>query len=74
MDEADIAADRAEDERRRAIAAVQAVVAGEGQAACEDCPDEIEAARRKAVPSARRCVACQEAAERRARFTSGVYA
>jgi phage/conjugal plasmid C-4 type zinc finger TraR family protein len=30
---------------------------------CEDCGDEIPAARREAVPGVRRCVACQSAAD-----------
>ena len=34
---------------------------GPGLTHCEDCEGEIPAARRKAVPGVRLCVACQEA-------------
>ena len=32
---------------------------------CEECGDEIPAARRAAIPGVRRCVTCQEAMDRR---------
>lgn len=32
---------------------------GEGLEECEDCGEEIPAARRRAVPGVRRCVTCQ---------------
>ena len=38
---------------------------GEGEAHCLECGDEIPAARRKALPGARTCVACQAALDRR---------
>ncbi|MFN3582600.1 TraR/DksA C4-type zinc finger protein [Phenylobacterium sp.] len=34
---------------------------------CEGCGDPIEAERRRAAPGARKCLLCQEAAERRLR-------
>ena len=34
---------------------------------CEVCCDPIDAERRRALPGARRCLICQEAAERRRR-------
>lgn len=34
---------------------------------CEDCDDPIEPARLAARPDTRRCIHCQEAAERRAK-------
>ncbi|MDK2357450.1 TraR/DksA C4-type zinc finger protein [Enterobacter cloacae subsp. dissolvens] len=34
---------------------------------CEECDNDIPAARRKAVPGARLCVGCQEVAELRQR-------
>lgn len=37
---------------------------------CEDCADPIDAERRKACPGARKCLFCQEAAERFLRFQS----
>lgn len=38
---------------------------------CDDCGDPIDAERRKAVPACKRCVDCQEAAERRLRTHRG---
>jgi len=38
---------------------------------CDDCGDPIDAERRKALPGARRCILCQEAAERRRRTHTG---
>jgi phage/conjugal plasmid C-4 type zinc finger TraR family protein len=37
------------------------LAAGEGTDACEDCGEEIPAARRKAQPASRTCVVCQSA-------------
>ena len=37
---------------------------GPGLARCEDCDAKIPAARRKAVPGVRLCVACQESHDR----------
>lgn len=34
---------------------------------CDGCGDPIEAERRQALPGARKCLTCQEAAERRLR-------
>jgi len=45
--------------RDRAIAKVQASIAGVGAEDCIDCGEEIEPARRAALPSAKRCVSCQ---------------
>lgn len=55
------------DERIRAgmIAAARAQVQGEGADDCEDCGAPIGPARRAALPSATRCVDCQERRERR---------
>lgn len=36
-----------------------------GRLVCEDCDAEIPARRREAMPSARRCAACQSAVEAR---------
>jgi len=38
-----------------------------GLTVCEDCGNPISAARLEALPSARRCVPCQDQAERLAR-------
>lgn len=64
-------ADRAEilehEERGRGVAAVRQKLAAAGADDCCDCGDPIEAARRAALPSAQRCLTCQQAHERRAR-------
>jgi len=38
---------------------------GEGEAHCVECGEEIPAARRRALPGARTCIACQSAIDRR---------
>lgn len=67
-DDCDVA--QALDERIRAgmIAAARAQIEGEGADECEDCGAPIGAARRAALPSATRCVDCQERRERRKEF------
>jgi len=50
---------------QRTIATIKAGLAAQGAADCDDCGDVIPAARRKALPSARRCVRCQDKHERR---------
>lgn len=44
---------------------------GAGLAHCEECDAPIPAARRKAVPGVRLCVACQEAHDREREAFSG---
>ncbi|MDB5432408.1 MAG: transcriptional regulator, TraR/DksA family [Caulobacter sp.] len=56
-----------EAEREASIALAVAPLKGEGSADCGGCGDPIEALRRAAMPSARRCAECQAARERRAR-------
>lgn len=56
---------REEADRQEGIARVVAAVSEPGAADCERCGDPIEEARRAAMPSARKCTGCQEAAERR---------
>lgn len=46
-------------ERERAIRAASAALAGAGTTDCANCGEEIPAARRKALPSATRCIGCQ---------------
>lgn len=48
-----------------AIAEIRATLRGEGAEDCIECWEEIEAARRAAMPSAVRCVRCQDQYERR---------
>lgn len=65
--------DRAQErEEQNRAAAIADTVCGHRIAAqmhgfshCLDCGDQISAERLKAMPSARRCVACQEAVEDR---------
>lgn len=44
---------------------------GPGASHCEDCDEPIPPARRKALPGARRCVACQEAVDQEQGAGSG---
>ena len=48
-----------------------ALAAREGLEECEECGEEIPAARRKALPGARTCVACQSARDAR-RVAAGI--
>ena len=43
------------------------LLTGEGSQYCEDCGEEIAKARRKALPSARTCIACQALRDKAAR-------
>lgn len=47
------------------IARIRAGLDEPGDVTCHGCGEEIEAARRAAMPSATRCIRCQEAIERR---------
>ena len=42
---------------------------GEGLAECEVCGEDIPEPRRRALPGARTCVACQAVRDKRPRFT-----
>lgn len=55
---------RAEQEREAGIAAARKPLKQAGTFDCVRCGEEIEAERRAAMPSARRCVDCQEGFER----------
>ncbi|MGY5789068.1 TraR/DksA C4-type zinc finger protein len=63
----DLAEELAEKERQTAIRHVQQALSHEGAFDCRDCPNEIEPARREAMPSAVRCIACQRRYERASR-------
>ena len=65
MDVVDEAAWLPEQERTEAVRRVRAPLKLAGADACAGCGDEIEPARRAALPSARRCLPCQERVERR---------
>lgn len=47
------------------LAARASLPAGEGTSHCEECGEEIPQARRRALPGARTCVACQSGRDRR---------
>lgn len=53
------------------VAAVRALLAGEGQDDCDECGCDIPQARRQAMPSAIRCAPCQEAVEAKGRVWRG---
>ncbi|MCW5720413.1 MAG: TraR/DksA C4-type zinc finger protein [Devosia sp.] len=55
---------RIEQERSAGIGSVLAAMGRTGSDTCDDCGEMIGAARRQAMPSARRCVSCQSTFER----------
>lgn len=55
---------RTEQERETGIRAAQAALACQGSPICLVCMEEIEIERRQALPSAKRCLACQQRLER----------
>lgn len=60
----DLAEVRAEEEREAAIKRASAALKQAGNVECEDCGGEISETRRRALPSARRCISCQQRFER----------
>lgn len=52
------------DRRSDALAKVRRTLSVKGQARCEDCDERIPANRRKAFPSAIRCITCQHIFEK----------
>lgn len=63
-----LAIEREDNMRDRTIRSIQAAILIDGGSEvldCEDCGDEIPEARRRAIPSTRRCITCQTRAERR---------
>ncbi|ADZ70103.1 TraR/DksA C4-type zinc finger protein [Polymorphum gilvum] len=63
----ELAEARVEREREAGVNAVRARLQGAGAADCVDCGEEIPPARRRAMPSARRCAGCQTRIEGRHR-------
>lgn len=61
----EIAERNVELERDRRVAGIRAALDEEGNELCASCGEEIGEARRKALPSATRCIGCQAAFERR---------
>ncbi|MDE5833563.1 MAG: DksA/TraR family C4-type zinc finger protein [Desulfovibrio sp.] len=59
--------DSLNDEIRRARSALPQ---GPGSEYCDECGEKIPEARRKALPGARLCVACQEEADKSAQRTN----
>lgn len=64
MDDCDRANLDTETYRAAGLRKVQDQVAQAGATECVACGEELSAERRAAMPSARTCVECQEAAER----------
>lgn len=63
--------DQIEDSVKDALASARArMPSGEGLTECEDCGAQIPEARRKALPGARRCVACQSARDKRPSYSA----
>ncbi|MDM9647734.1 TraR/DksA C4-type zinc finger protein [Rhizobium sp. S163] len=56
----DLAEIRAEEEREAEIKRAGAALKRTGNTECDDCGGEIAETRRRALPSARRCIHCQE--------------
>lgn len=54
---------RTEQEREAEIRRARAALQADGAEFCEECGRPIGAARRQAIPSATRCISCQEIAE-----------
>lgn len=71
MDDCDRASLETEAMRALQLRKVTDQVAQAGAFECEACGEELSAERRAAMPSARTCVECQEAAERRRRAFKG---
>lgn len=60
-----------DDSVKDSLAAVRArMPSGDGRETCEDCGQAIPSARRKALPGARTCIACQSARDKRPSFAS----
>lgn len=66
-DELDRAAAQTQLSSDAAVAAIRARIDAPGSMDCASCGEAIPLARRQALPSARRCVSCQGAADRRGR-------
>ncbi|WP_457812940.1 TraR/DksA C4-type zinc finger protein [Sinorhizobium meliloti] len=58
---------RVEQEKEAAITAARSALAGHGLNECEECGKPIGEARRRAMPSATRCILCQDTHERELR-------
>lgn len=63
----EVSEQRVEQEKEAAIAAARSALAGPGLLECEECGKPIGEARRRAMPSATRCIICQDLHEREPR-------
>jgi len=62
--------DQIEDSVKDALASARArLPSGEGLSDCEDCGEPIPEARRRALPGARTCVACQSARDKQPSYS-----
>lgn len=62
--------DQIEDSVKDVLASARArLPSGEGLADCEECGEPIPQARRRALPGARTCVACQSMRDKRPSFS-----
>lgn len=52
------------DMRDREVARIRSAMVLKGDEYCQDCGDPIDVARRMAMPSATRCIDCQQLLER----------
>lgn len=57
-------------DRAAAMARVRAALTQTGATTCVGCGDPLPAARQAAMPAARRCIDCQDQAERRQRASA----
>ncbi|KQZ87275.1 molecular chaperone DnaK [Mesorhizobium sp. Root157] len=55
---------RAHQEREAGIASARIALRRQGEIDCRSCGEEIDPARRRALPSADRCLDCQQRLER----------
>lgn len=67
-DDADMASRQEEAARAEAVRRALAPLKGRGRKTCEDCGEPIPKKRKKALPSATRCVSCQQTADRQRRL------
>ena len=72
MDIVDEAAAVIERVQAAGVRRVKAELATIGETECRGCGEEIEPARRAAMPSATRCIVCQGRVERRERSRSQI--
>ncbi|WP_249962212.1 TraR/DksA family transcriptional regulator [Histophilus somni] len=65
MDITDLASEQENNERERELVKIQQITQQTGRAFCQDCDQAISSQRRKLIPWATRCTACQQQHEKR---------